>query len=72
MMNVSGNEITPAVMITESNSTPRIQMLKGRWNAVKNLLAVASANTNAATKMAAQITYSFCGRVSTYGWRVGW
>src|SRR5690554_7620270 len=68
-MNVIGKAITPAVMITESNSTPKIDSVNGRSQAVKNLLAVASAMTSAATKMDAQTTNSFCGRERTYALR---
>ena len=64
MMNVIGKAITPAVITTSLNSTPKMVMVNGREKAVKNLAAVASATTRAVRKMAVQTTNSFWGRVS--------
>lgn len=61
MINVIGNAITPAVITTELNCSPKMLMENGSSTTVKSFDAVASATTSAVTKMAVQTTNSFWG-----------
>ena len=61
MMNVIGNAITPAVMITSLNDSPKMFSVNGSSITVNNLPAVASATTSAVIKSDAHTTYNFWG-----------